>query len=117
MPAATPREAWPPRAPLPRITTLNYAFGSVAPASADGSGPVGCRLGDAWADVERPWTAEESVDGTAVDDTQPLRGNFQQLRALKRLRPGLKVLVSLGDGTDRSGSPTRRSRPRRAARS
>ncbi len=81
---------------LPRITTLNYAFGSVAPASADGSGPVVCRLGDAWADVERPWTAEESVDGTAVDDSQPLRGNFQQLRALKRLQPGLKVLVSLG---------------------
>ncbi|WCM94557.1 glycoside hydrolase family 18 protein [Acidovorax sp. NCPPB 2350] len=81
---------------LPRITTLNYAFGNVQPAQADGTGPIGCQLGDAWADVQRPWTAEESADGVAVDESQPLRGNFQQLRALKHQYPQLKVLISLG---------------------
>ncbi|MDA8454820.1 glycoside hydrolase family 18 protein [Acidovorax sp. GBBC 3334] len=81
---------------LPYLTTLNYAFGNVQPAQADGSGPIGCQLGDAWADVQRPWTAAESVDGTEVDGTQALRGNFQQLRVLKRQHPQLKVLVSLG---------------------
>ncbi|NEJ47718.1 glycosyl hydrolase family 18 protein, partial [Rhizobium leguminosarum] len=47
-------------------------------------------------DVERPWTAQESVDGVAVDESQPLRGNFQQLRVLKRSHPDLRLVVSLG---------------------
>lgn len=78
------------------LTTINYAFGNVQPANADGTGAIGCQLGDAWADVERPWTAQESVDGVAVDESQPLRGNFQQLRALKRSHPDLRLVVSLG---------------------
>lgn len=81
---------------LPWLTTINYAFGNVQPANADGTGAIGCQLGDAWADVQRPWTAQESVDGVAVDESQPLRGNFQQLRALKRLHPELRLMVSLG---------------------
>ena len=81
---------------VPAVTTVNYAFGNVQPAQAGGTGPVVCQLGDAYADVERAWTAEESVDGQAVDASQPLRGNFQQLRALKQAHPGTKVLIALG---------------------
>ncbi|GKS94077.1 glycoside hydrolase family 18 protein [Acidovorax sp. SUPP2825] len=81
---------------VPAVTTINYAFGNVQPAQAGGTGPVVCQLGDAYADVERAWAAEESVDGQAVDSSQPLRGNFQQLLALKRAYPGTKVLIALG---------------------
>lgn len=81
---------------VPAVTTINYAFGNVQPAQAGGAGPVVCQLGDAYADVERAWAAEESVDGQAVDASQPLRGNFQQLLALKRAYPGTKVLIALG---------------------
>ncbi|GKS88387.1 glycoside hydrolase family 18 protein [Acidovorax sp. SUPP2539] len=81
---------------VPAVTTINYAFGNVQPVQAGGTGPVVCQLGDAYADVERAWAAEESVDGQGVDASQPLRGNFQQLLALKRAYPGTKVLIALG---------------------
>jgi chitinase len=79
-----------------RLTVLNYAFGNVAP---DAAGNVVCKLGDEWADYQRPWTAAESVDGQEVTWPRPLLGNFQQLRALKERHPQLKVLISLGGWT------------------
>ncbi|WP_327181955.1 glycoside hydrolase family 18 protein [Streptomyces sp. NBC_01334] len=71
-----------------RLTHINYAFGNVT----DGK----CALGDSWADTDRPFTAEESVDGVADTADQPLGGNFNQLRKLKKLHPKLKVIWSFG---------------------
>jgi chitinase len=77
-------------------SVINYAFGNVAP---DGNGNVTCQIADPWADYQKPWAAEESVDGVAVPWGDSLRGNFQQLRALKALHPDLKVLISIGGWT------------------
>jgi chitinase len=79
-----------------RLTVINYAFGNVAP---DSTGNVVCKLGDDWADYQKPWTAEESVTGEAVTWPRPILGNFQQLQALKQQYPQLKVLISLGGWT------------------
>jgi chitinase len=81
-----------------KLSVINYAFGNVAPASDDDPGVV-CKLADEWADYQRPWTAEESVDGQEVTWPRPILGNFQQLQALKALHPKLKVLMSLGGWT------------------
>src|SRR5262245_63194564 len=62
-----------------KLTVINYAFGNVAPGA---NGDVTCQIADPWADYQRPWTAEESVDGVPVPWGGSLRGNFQQLRAL-----------------------------------
>jgi chitinase len=72
-----------------KLTDLVYAFGNTAGGT--------CSIGDAWADTDRPFTAEESVDGVA-DSTDPtaLHGNFGQLRKLKALHPGLKIVWSFG---------------------
>jgi len=79
-----------------KLSVINYAFGNVAP---DRGGDVVCKLGDEWADYQRPWTAGESVTGEEVTWPRPLLGNFQQLQALKELHPDLKVLISLGGWT------------------
>jgi chitinase len=79
-----------------RLSVINYAFGNVAP---DGAGNVVCKLGDEWADYQKPWTAEESVTGEEVTWPRPILGNFQQLQALKQRHPQLKVLISLGGWT------------------
>jgi chitinase len=84
----------------PLLTHIGYGFGNVAP-NADGSQVV-CQLGDTWADYQKPWTAAESVNGVDVPWERPLRGNFQQLKALKARYPNLKVLIALG-GADWSG--------------
>ncbi|CAM5239131.1 glycoside hydrolase family 18 protein [Streptomyces aurantiogriseus] len=71
-----------------RLTHINYAFGNVTGGK--------CVLGDPWADTDKPFTAEESVDGVADTADQPLSGNFNQLRKLKKLHPNLKVIWSFG---------------------
>ncbi len=71
-----------------RLTHINYAFGNVT----DGK----CALGDPWADTDKPFSAAESVDGVADTADQPLAGNFNQLRKLKKLHPRLKVIWSFG---------------------
>ena len=79
-----------------KLTVINYAFGNVAP---DASGSVVCKLGDEWADYQKPWTADESVTGQEVTWPRRILGNFQQLEALKADYPHLKVLISLGGWT------------------
>ncbi|MFF3763794.1 glycoside hydrolase family 18 protein [Streptomyces sp. NPDC001922] len=75
-----------------RLTHINYAFGNVTGGQ--------CRIGDAYADYDKFYDAASSVDGTADTwDSGALRGNFNQLRKLKRLHPGLKVLWSFGGWT------------------
>jgi chitinase len=79
-----------------RLTHINYAFANVADNV--------CSLTDTWADIERPASAEESVDGVAdPEDGDSLKGNFNQLRKLKKKYPHLKVLMSLGGWTLSAG--------------
>lgn len=86
-----------------KLTFLNYAFGNVY---ADGKCGMVTRAengngdgGDAWADYQKSFGANESVDGKADSWSDPLRGNFNQLRKLKLANPSLKVLISLGGWT------------------
>ena len=79
-----------------KLSVINYAFGNVAP---DSTGNVVCKLGDDWADYQKPWTADESVTGEEVTWPRPLLGNFEELRALKEQYPNLKILISLGGWT------------------
>lgn len=83
-----------------KLTVINYAFGNVAPIngrSAD-SGIV-CKLGDPWADYQRPYPDPARAVGGQTVEGQPLMGNFQQLKALKEAHPNIKVLISLGGWT------------------
>jgi chitinase len=82
-----------------KLTHINYAFGNVAPDPALPGAPITCQSGDPWADYQKTWTAEESVDGVPVVWGEALRGNFQQLKQLKALYPNLKVMISLGGWT------------------
>ncbi|MGW0188604.1 glycoside hydrolase family 18 protein [Streptomyces sp. NPDC003362] len=74
-----------------KLTHINYAFGNVVGGK--------CVMGDAYAATDRTYTAAESVDGVADTWDQPLRGNFNQLRELKKKHPNLKVLWSFGGWT------------------
>ncbi|MER6612724.1 glycoside hydrolase family 18 chitinase [Streptomyces xantholiticus] len=74
-----------------KITHINYAFGNVSGGK--------CTIGDAYADYDKAYTADQSVDGVADTWDQPLRGNFNQLRKLKAKYPHIKVLWSFGGWT------------------
>ncbi|OEV07087.1 chitinase, partial [Streptomyces nanshensis] len=74
-----------------QLTHVNYAFGNVQGGK--------CTVGDSFADYEKTYTADQSVDGQADTWDQPLRGNFNQLQKLKEKHPGLKVLWSFGGWT------------------
>jgi chitinase len=75
-----------------RLTHINYAFGNVTNGQ--------CVIGDSYADYDRFYDAASSVDGTSDTwDAGALRGSFNQLRKLKAMHPGLKVLWSFGGWT------------------
>ncbi|MFF9493193.1 glycoside hydrolase family 18 protein [Streptomyces flaveolus] len=74
-----------------KLTHINYAFGNVTGGK--------CAMGDAYAATDRAYTAAESVDGVADTWDQSLRGNFNQLRKLKKKHPDLKILWSFGGWT------------------
>ncbi|MFC7790798.1 glycosyl hydrolase family 18 protein [Streptomyces cinereoruber] len=74
-----------------KITHINYAFGNVQGGK--------CTIGDSYADYDKAYTADQSVDGVADTWDQPLRGNFNQLRKLKKAYPHIKVLWSFGGWT------------------
>ena len=74
-----------------KLTHINYAFGNVQGGK--------CTMGDNFAATEKTYTADQSVDGVADTWDQPLRGNFNQLRELKKKHPNLKVLWSFGGWT------------------
>ncbi|MBB5965115.1 glycosyl hydrolase family 18 protein [Planomonospora venezuelensis] len=74
-----------------KLTHINYAFGNVQGGR--------CTIGDGFADYEKSYTADQSVDGVADTWDQPLRGNFNQLRKLKKAYPNIKVLWSFGGWT------------------
>lgn len=74
-----------------KLTHINYAFGNVQNGR--------CTIGDSFADYEKAYTADQSVDGVADTWDQELRGNFNQLRKLKKMYPHLKVIWSFGGWT------------------
>ncbi|MBC3982056.1 glycoside hydrolase family 18 protein [Streptomyces sp. AC536] len=74
-----------------KLTHINYAFGNVQGGK--------CTIGDSYADYDKAYTADQSVDGKADTWDQPLRGNFNQLRKLKAKHPNLKVIWSFGGWT------------------
>lgn len=80
-----------------KLTVINYAFGHVV----NGECVMVTQSGvmDAWADYQKSYSAYESVDGVADVWNQPLRGNFNQLKKLKKMYPHLKVMISLGGWT------------------
>ncbi|MGE5250134.1 MAG: glycosyl hydrolase family 18 protein [Bacteroidota bacterium] len=75
--------------PAGKLTHINYAFSNVSPNGE-------CILGDPAADVERVYSAAESVDGQGDPESAPFHGNFNQLLELKSKYPHLKVLISIG---------------------
>ncbi|MGH3734963.1 MAG: glycosyl hydrolase family 18 protein [Micromonosporaceae bacterium] len=75
-----------------KLTHINYAFGNVQNGQ--------CTIGDAYADYDKFYDAASSVDGTSDTwDAGALRGNFNQLRKLKKMYPHIKVLWSFGGWT------------------
>ncbi|QFZ23073.1 glycosyl hydrolase family 18 protein [Saccharothrix syringae] len=75
-----------------KLTHINYSFGNVQNGQ--------CTIGDAYADYDMAYTTANSVDGVADTwDTGALRGNFNQLRKLKKMYPHIKVLFSFGGWT------------------
>lgn len=75
-----------------KLTHIVYAFGNTTGGR--------CSIGDSYADYDKAYTAADSVDGVADTwDTGALRGNFNQLRKLKAMHPGLKVVWSFGGWT------------------
>ncbi|MFB9239565.1 glycosyl hydrolase family 18 protein [Plantactinospora siamensis] len=78
-----------------KLSHILYAFGNTAGGQ--------CAIGDSYADYDKAFTAADSVDGVADTWDQPLRGNFNQLRKLKRMYPNIKVLWSFGGWTWSAG--------------
>ncbi|MEV6966699.1 glycosyl hydrolase family 18 protein [Hamadaea sp. NPDC051192] len=79
-----------------KLTHIVYAFGNVTNGQ--------CVLSDTYADYDKYYDAASSVDGTSDTwDTGALRGNFNQLRKLKKLYPNIKVLFSFGGWTYSGG--------------
>jgi len=84
-----------------KLSHLTYAFGNVRNNRCEvgvlkAVNPDTGEGGDAYADYSRTFTAAESVDGVADVWGTPLRGNWNQLKKLKKKYPDLKVLISLG---------------------
>jgi chitinase len=79
-----------------KLTALEYAFGNVTNGQ--------CAIGDSYADYDKFYDATSSVDGVSDTwDTGALRGNFGQLRRLKRMYPNIKMIYSFGGWTWSSG--------------
>jgi chitinase len=95
-----------------KLTTMVYDFENIDPVnktcfetikaadSSNESNPnAGDGAGDAFADYQKGYTADISVDGSADSWSQPLKGTFNQLRELKAKYPKLRIVVSLGGWT------------------
>ncbi|TDQ53597.1 glycoside hydrolase family 18 protein [Actinorugispora endophytica] len=77
-----------------KLTHLTYAFGEL---DEDGVCVMTDEAtGDAWADYQCRFGASESVDGKGDSYEQPLAGNFNQLRKLKKRHRHLRVGISFG---------------------
>jgi chitinase len=75
-----------------KMTHILYAFGNTSNGQ--------CSIGDSYADYDMAYTTANSVDGVADTwDAGALRGNFNQLRKLKKMYPNIKVIWSFGGWT------------------
>ncbi|MFJ5234511.1 glycosyl hydrolase family 18 protein [Kitasatospora sp. NPDC088391] len=93
------------------LNTMTYAFANIDPSTLscfetikaadtnDNNPNAGDGAGDAFADYQKGYTADIAVDGTTDAWTQPLKGNFNQLRELKAKYPNLRMTMSLGGWT------------------
>jgi chitinase len=94
------------------ITTMIYAFENIDPvnltcfeaikasdATNESDPNAGDGAEDAFADYQKSYTSDISVDGVADTWSQPIKGNFNQLKKLKAKYPNLKILLSLGGWT------------------
>ncbi len=70
-----------------QLDQINYSQGFVTGGR--------CSVADPNADLNFNFTAQDSVDGKADSPATPFHGNFHQIAELKRIHPGLKVLISL----------------------
>ena len=75
------------------LSVINYAFAGIAE-------DLTCTSLDTFADWGKRFDASESVDGIGDTVTQPLKGNFNQLKKLKALYPQIRVLISIGGWSD-----------------
>jgi chitinase len=75
------------------LTAINYAFAGI-------SDNLTCTSLDTFADWGKRFDASESVDGIGDTVTQPLKGNFNQLKKLKASYPQIRVLISIGGWSD-----------------
>ncbi|GAA2362848.1 glycosyl hydrolase family 18 protein [Dactylosporangium salmoneum] len=95
-----------------KLDYLVYAFENIDPTnltcfeatkasdSTNESNPnAGDGAGDAFADYQKSFGSDISVDGVADTWNQPIVGNFNQLKKLKAKYPKLKILVSIGGWT------------------
>src|SRR2546423_3589471 len=94
-----------------KIDFIVYAFENINPttktcfeansaASQDENNPnAGDGAGDQFADYDKSYDASISVDGVGDVFSQPLAGNFNQLKKLKAKPPNMKILVSIGGWT------------------
>ena len=71
------------------LTAINYAFAGIGD-------DLKSKILDPYADFNKRYDADESVDGVADTVAQPLKGNFNQLKKLKAMYPNIKVLISIG---------------------
>jgi chitinase len=76
-----------------RVDIINYAFAGI-------DDNLQCASLDEFADFEKRFDSDETVDGFADTVAQPLKGNFNQLRKLKQLYPRIRVLLSIGGWTE-----------------
>src|SRR5579885_3603660 len=95
-----------------QLTTIIYDFENIDPnnltcfetikasdASNENDPNAGDGAGDAYADYQKSYDSSTSVDGSADSWSQPIKGNFNQLRELKVKYPNLRILLSLGGWT------------------
>ncbi len=93
-----------------QLTTIIYDFENIDPtnltcfeaikasdATNENDPNAGDGAGDAFADYQKSYSS--SVDGSTDSWSQPIKGNFNQLRELKAKYPSLKILLSLGGWT------------------
>jgi len=95
-----------------QLTTIIYDFENVDPtnltcfetikasdASNESDPNAGDGAGDAFADYQKSYDSSISADGSSDSWSQPIKGNFNQLRELKVRFPNLRILLSLGGWT------------------
>ncbi len=81
-----------------KLTHINYAFANVSTESRCYE-ETRAGWGDSFADYLAVYNEEQSIDGKADEQGQPVKGHFNQLKKLKAMYPRLKVMLSIGGWT------------------